>query len=209
MASQEAVHPSIEEEAQEDHARVAEHHDKGHQRTPGAADLKMAEVAPVHLRVLARQRAQAQVGLDRWARAQPGRHGAEVRGAAHKNAFADHGVQPRRGERGVLGQRLLDEGPVRVDAAGAQRRRMDRRAVARHNTAHDVAVHVQPPGDGAHAPLLDGVQPLDLRNQVRCGPCATPGGPRDRGAGSPNGPNLAVAYCSAGTARAWWRWAWQ
>ncbi len=29
MAAQEAVHPSVQEEAQEDHAAVAEHHDEG------------------------------------------------------------------------------------------------------------------------------------------------------------------------------------
>jgi hypothetical protein len=63
MAAQEAVHARVQEEAQEDHARVAEHHDEGHQRAPGTADLQMAEVAPVDLRLLARQRAQAQVGL--------------------------------------------------------------------------------------------------------------------------------------------------
>ena len=54
MAAQEAVHPGVQEEAQEDHAAVAEHHDEGHQRAPGAADLQMAEVAPVHLRLLTR-----------------------------------------------------------------------------------------------------------------------------------------------------------
>ena len=32
MAAQEAVHAGVQEEAQEDHARVAEHHDEGHQR---------------------------------------------------------------------------------------------------------------------------------------------------------------------------------
>jgi hypothetical protein len=63
VAAQEAVHAGVQEEAQEDHARVAEHHHEGHQRAAGAADLQVAEVTPVDLRLLARQRAQAQVGL--------------------------------------------------------------------------------------------------------------------------------------------------
>jgi hypothetical protein len=99
---------------------VAEHHHEGHQRAPGTADCQMAEVAPVHLRLLARQRAQAQVGLGWRPRAQLGDEVAEVRVAAHVAALADHGVQPRGGERGELGQRREDEGPVRVDAAGPQ-----------------------------------------------------------------------------------------
>jgi hypothetical protein len=71
VTTQEAVHPGVEEEAQEDHARVAEHHHEGHQRAAGTADGQMAEVTPVDLRLLARQSAQAQVGLGSraWAHA--------------------------------------------------------------------------------------------------------------------------------------------
>ena len=53
MATQEVLHPGVREEAQEDLARVAEHHDERHQRTPGAADFEMAEMSPVHLPLLA------------------------------------------------------------------------------------------------------------------------------------------------------------
>ena len=45
--------------------RVAQHHHEGHQRAPRAADLQVAEVRPVDLRLLAGQGAQAQVGLGR------------------------------------------------------------------------------------------------------------------------------------------------
>jgi hypothetical protein len=121
MTAQEAVHPGVQEEAQEDHAAVAEHHDEGHQRAPRPTDLQVAEVAPVHLRLLTGQRAQAQVGLGWRPRAQLGDEVPEVRVAAHVAALADHGVQPRSGERGELGQRREDEGPVRIDAAGPQR----------------------------------------------------------------------------------------
>jgi hypothetical protein len=52
MAAQEVLHSGIEEEAQEDVARIAQHHDKGHQRTAGAADHEMTEVRPVDLGLL-------------------------------------------------------------------------------------------------------------------------------------------------------------
>src|SRR6202163_2270724 len=42
MAAQEVLHAGIEEEAQEDLARIAQHHDEGHQRTACAADREMA-----------------------------------------------------------------------------------------------------------------------------------------------------------------------
>ena len=46
MAAQEGLHAGIEEKAQEDLARIAQHHDEGHQRTAGATNREMAEVPP-------------------------------------------------------------------------------------------------------------------------------------------------------------------
>jgi hypothetical protein len=80
-------------------------------------------------------------------------------------------------------------------------------AVGSEHAAHDVAVHVQLPGDGADTPLLDGVQAQDLRNQVRgYGHGATlNAGRADHGhdARSPGAPNRAVFWHSGGTARVW------
>src|ERR1700686_259320 len=47
MAAQEVLHAGIEEEAQEDVARITQHHDEGHQGAACTADREMAEVAPV------------------------------------------------------------------------------------------------------------------------------------------------------------------
>ena len=58
MAAQEALQARIEEEAQEDPARVAQHHDEGHQWPAGATDGEMAEVTPVDLALLGGQGAQ-------------------------------------------------------------------------------------------------------------------------------------------------------
>ena len=55
VATQEVLHPGVREEAQEDLARVAEHHDERHQWTPRAADLEMAEMSPIDLPLLAGQ----------------------------------------------------------------------------------------------------------------------------------------------------------
>lgn len=163
----------------------------------------MAEVTPVDLRLLARQRAQAQVGLGR--RAHLGHQQPEVRGPAHVAALGDHRVQPCRGEGGELLQGGQHERSVRVDAAGPQRRGVHRRAVARQDPPHGIAMHVQLPRDGAHAPLLHRVQAQDLRHQVRGnghGATARSG----RGAGSPGARPQSAACRSGGrssTARRW------
>jgi hypothetical protein len=146
---------------------VAEHHHEAHQRSPCSADLQMAEVGPVDLRLLARQRAQAQVGLSGRAWAHAGDEQAEVRAGADIASLGHHRVQPCGGERGELLERGQDEGPVRIDPARTQRRGVHRRAVAGEHAPHGVAVHVQLPRDGPHAPLLHHVQAQDLRHQVR------------------------------------------
>ena len=54
VTAQEVGHRRIEIKAQEQHARVGEHHDEGHQRAHGAPDAKLAEVGPVDLTLLPR-----------------------------------------------------------------------------------------------------------------------------------------------------------
>jgi hypothetical protein len=166
VAAQEAVHPGVEEEAKEDATRVAQHHHEGHQGPMCAADLQMAEVTPVDLRLFAWQRAQAQEGLGR----QPGPHAgddvAEVLGAAAVAALVHHDEQPRSRECRELGQRLQDEGAVPVHTARSQRQDRCRQSGLREHTPHGVAVHMQLGGDGANAPLLGLVQTQDLCAQL-------------------------------------------
>ena len=106
VAAQEALHAGIEEEAQEDPARIAQHHDERHQRAAGAADAEMAEMPPVDLRLLAGQAAQAQIGLGRRPRPMAGDEVAEVIGPAAVAALAHHGEQAAGGQRRELLQRL-------------------------------------------------------------------------------------------------------
>ncbi len=167
MAPQEAVHAGVQAEAQEDAPGIAQHHHEGHQRALGAADLQMAEVTPVHLRLLAGQRAQAQVGLGRWAWTVASHEVAEVVGPAGVASAAHHGVQAAGGERGELGQRVADEGQVGVDLAGPQRRIGAHHAGLGEHALHRVAVQVQLAGDGADAPAFGLVQAQDLRAQFR------------------------------------------
>ena len=58
VTAQEVLHAGVEEEAQKNLARVAQHHDEGHQGTACAADHEMTKMPPVDLRLLAGQAAQ-------------------------------------------------------------------------------------------------------------------------------------------------------
>ena len=53
------LHPGVREEAQEDLARVAEHHDERHQWPPRAADLEMAEMSPTRRRCWSASRSRS------------------------------------------------------------------------------------------------------------------------------------------------------
>ena len=115
MAAQEVLHAGIEEEAQEDLARIAQHHDEGHQRTACAANHEMTEVCPVDLGLFAWQTAQAQkrLGLRAWS--QTCDEMPEVMGATAVTAFVHHHVQPAGGQLRKLLQVLVDEGQIRID----------------------------------------------------------------------------------------------
>jgi len=58
VSAQEILHAGVEEEAQEDLTRVAQHHDEHHQRAACPADFEMSEMSPVDLCLFAGQAAQ-------------------------------------------------------------------------------------------------------------------------------------------------------
>ena len=104
--AQEVLHACVEEKAQEDLARVAQHHDERHQRTSGPADLEVPEVAPIDLGFLTRQTTQTQVGLGLAARPMAGDEVTEVVRPTLVAAFADHRVEPAGGQCRECRQRL-------------------------------------------------------------------------------------------------------
>ena len=96
VAAQEILHPRVEVEAQKDLARMAQHHDERHQRTPRPADLEMAEVAPVDLTLFAGQAAQPQIGFGLRTRPMAGDQVAEMIRPAAVAALAHHRIQATR-----------------------------------------------------------------------------------------------------------------
>ena len=63
VAADEVVELLVQVKTQEDPPAPAQHQDEGHQRPFGPADADLAEVAPVHLRLLARRSLQPQIRL--------------------------------------------------------------------------------------------------------------------------------------------------
>ena len=122
MATQEVFHAGIQAEAQEDLPRVAQHHDERHQRTPRAADLQVAEAAPIDLSLFAGKGAQAQIGLGLGARPMAGDEVAEVIGAAGIATLAHHGVEAAGRQPGECRERLGDERQIGIDLRGPRRR---------------------------------------------------------------------------------------
>ena len=167
MAAQKALDPRVEEEAQEDLARIAQHHDEGHQCPARTTDGEMAEVPPVHLALLAYKAAQAQIGLGGPARTMPGDDMPEVIGTAPVAAFTHHGVEAAGGERGKLLQSLEDERQVGLDLRAASRRIGSGQTGLGQHPRHRAMVHVQLTGDGADAPFLDVIIAQNLRLKLK------------------------------------------
>ena len=167
MAAQKAVHASIQAEVQEDAPRVAQHHDEGHQRTAGLANLHVAKVTPVHLCLFAWQGTQSQVGFGCRARSVAGDDVAKVVDATDKAGFAHHGMKSTGRECGELGQRLQYEGQVRIDPPCTLRAQGVHDAGCAQHAPYGGVVHAQLARDGAHAPALSLEQAKDLRTQFR------------------------------------------
>ena len=98
MTAQKVLHTRIEEEAQEDLARVAQHHDESHQRAPCTADGEVPEMPPIDLGLFARQGAQAQIGFRLGARPVTRDQVTEMAEAAAIAALAHHRIEAAGGE---------------------------------------------------------------------------------------------------------------
>jgi hypothetical protein len=94
---------------------VAQHHHEGHQRTLRPADIEVAEVPPVNLRLFARQTAQPQIGFGPRTRPVAGDQVAEVIGAAAIATLADHRMQAAGRQRREFLQRPQNERQIGVD----------------------------------------------------------------------------------------------
>ena len=115
MPTQKIGHACIEEETQEDPAREAQHHHKGHQSTFGFADGDLPEMSPVDLALLGRQGLQTQVSLRLWAGPVMGNQMAKMILPAAVTALAYHGVKAAGGESWVLLQSFEHKGQVGID----------------------------------------------------------------------------------------------
>jgi len=154
MATQEVGHLRIEEEAQKDLAREAQHHHESHQGPLGLPDRELAEMAPVQLALLARQGAQAQVGLGLRAGPVMGNQMPEVIPPAAVAALTHHGIEAAGGQTWVLLQGLEHKRQVRVDQRDPVRPfGLGQPCLGQHPIDRGV-VHAQLPGNGAHQPFL-------------------------------------------------------
>jgi len=214
MAAQEALHPGIQEEAQEDLPRVTQHHDERHQRTTRPTNLKAAKMTPVHLCLLAGQAAQPQIRLGRTARPVQRNGVAEVIGTAAIAALIHHREQAAGGQARELLQRLADQRQVGVDLWWPWRGADPGQPGLRQHPTHHAMVHVQLAGDGAGCPLLGVIIAQDLRFDRRrrhhraLAPLDVIKGDRDDaggGAGTPGGAAAGRSGRTSGSAdRAAW-----
>jgi hypothetical protein len=163
MAAQKILHPGVEEAAQEDLTREAEHHDKGHQGAARPPGHYVTEMGPVALRLLPRQRAQAQIGLRLRSWPMAGDDGAETALPAAIAALPNHGVQAAGGQRRELCQHLADEWQIGIDLRWPLGRPDTGQAGLRKHPGDGFGMHPQRPGDRSDAPLFDMIIAQDLR----------------------------------------------
>ena len=161
VAAQEIGHGLAVVEAQEDLARPCGGHDEAQEAALGAADLDLAEMAPVALSDFAGKRTQSHECLGHWPGPESADDGAEMIRPAGVAALLDHLEKAAGAELGVLLEGLDHEGDVRVGDRGAQ----DLGGIEARLTQHALdrgMVDAKLAGDRADEPFFCVIQAQDL-----------------------------------------------
>jgi hypothetical protein len=188
VPADEARHRRAQVEAQEDLTAPREHHHEGPQHPQRQADADLAKVPPVDLGLLAGQRADPQVRLGRRTGTEARHDRTEVIGLARVTAGPDHLEEPAGAQVGVLPERLLDEGHVRVHHRRPYAHAPGIDPGLREHALHGGVVVAELRGDGADAPLLCVVQAQDLGFSVAPDHSSPPCGATRSGRKSPRPP---------------------
>ncbi len=192
VAAHETLERLVEREPRVDRTRPRKHHHEAGQAPLRRADLDLAEVSPVDLRLLAGQRLEPQ---ERFGALRP--NAADVAAQLHHRARiatrADHLEDARRAQSRVVVEDLADEPLVRVEHRRANLRPRAHEPVGLDRVADGVVVDAELAGDGAHLPMLGVEEAADLglallgerhgntsRSEMRSRSRKSPGPPRRR-----------------------------
>jgi hypothetical protein len=154
VTTQEVRHGCARKEAQEEPARVAQHHDEGPERALGLTHLKLAEVRPVDLRLFTGQRPEPLERLGRFARTVTTDDAPEVIAPAGVAACFDHFKEPARSKSRVLLELLDDERHERVSHRWPRGHDLRFHADLAEHALHRRVVHAELRRDRADRPLL-------------------------------------------------------
>src|SRR5271166_716666 len=152
VSAQKALHRLIEEELQIQGPRIGKRHDEAGQGALGAAHHYVAEVCPIHLRLLPWKRVQLQKRLADL-RTQAPNGAAQLHDAAGVTAIANHCVEARGTQARMPFQRVANELDVRIDD-GRPKRLHTFEPLALDGVAHGIGMDVQLAGNRADLPML-------------------------------------------------------
>ena len=162
VSAEEALERLVEGEERGERARVAEDHDETGDRACAVSDADLAEGAPVDLRLLADQSDDAAVDGAAGLGAEATHEAADLRDGAGIPALAQHLVDARGAQAGVLGQGLADERQIRVEGAGPAEAAVHASRFVLDRGADGLTVEAELDRDGPHLPVLAVVQTPDL-----------------------------------------------
>ena len=161
VAAENTLQRLVEGEAGVHGPGPGQHEDETGQAAAGGADRDRAEVAPVDLALLPRQRIEAEERLGARGGADEADVTADLHGRAQVAARAEHRVQARRAQAWIRLERGGDDGLVGIEPARANLR--PGMAVGVIESALDgLVMHAEGVGDGADRPVLGVEEAPDL-----------------------------------------------
>src|SRR5690606_15891266 len=162
MAAQERLERRVEHEPRVHRARPRQHEQEAPQGSLGGADLDLAEVAPVDLRLFARQRREAEERFDSR-RPHAAHVAAKLRDRALIPTGAEHLVDAGRAQPRVVVEDLADQSLVRVEHRRTDQGPGADEPVGLDGVADGVVMHAELARDRADLPVLGVEQTADAR----------------------------------------------
>ena len=176
VSAEEALERLVQREEREEGARVAEDHHEAGDRAHAVADADRAKRTPVDLCVLAHQGDHAAIDVRGRLGPQAPHQSADLYGRPGVAPEAEHLVEPRGAQAGILREGVADERQKRVEGTRPTRPPAEAARLVLQRRAHRRMVDPEGGGDGPDLPVFAEIEAPDLSTRLTSLRCASESG---------------------------------
>ena len=162
MPPEEALERLVQREERDQRARVRQHHHKAGHGPDAVPDADLAKRAPVDLGLLTGERDDPAIDATEGLRPQPPHQPPDLHGGPRIAPLAEHLMEPRGAQAGILRERVADERQKRVEGTRAADAAPGAAGLVANRAAHRRVVDAEGGGDRPDRPVLAEIEAPDL-----------------------------------------------